>query len=171
MKLSSLIFFALAMNGVLPVLGQDELSAKAVRALFTQSSKDDIGISDVWVACNKDNVYYRNDTIQLFNNINNMYHSGCCLHVEWKMDGRARMDLSRVQICHEPPFQSIAFKDQDLSIRVSDSKGSLRITLRSDGEDVDVFEVLELKDVPLWEGGDFAHRLTLRRIHATVNLR
>lgn len=167
MKLPCLISIALAMNGILPVLGQDELSTKAVRALFTQSSEDDIGITDVWKASNEDSAYYKNDTIQLFNSINARVG---CWSVEWKMDKRLRMDLSRVRHCHEPPMQSLDFKDQNLSIRVSDATRLPRIALRGNGKDVDVFEVLELKDVPLWEGGDIAHRLTLRRLHSTENL-
>lgn len=155
------------MNGVFPVIGQDELSAKTVRALFIQSSKDDIGIADVWKARNEDSTYYKNDTIQLFNSVNARVG---CWSVEWRMDKRLRMDLTRVHHCQEPPMQSLSFGDQNLSIRVSDAKKSPRITLRGNGGTVDAFEVIELKAVPLWEGGDIAHRLTLRRLHSLEDL-
>ena len=161
MNLRSFISIAAAMTIITAARGQSEISVKTVGALFSESPNDYDGITDVWIAYNTDSAYYRQDTIQLFNSINARVG---CLSVEWKMDKRMRIDLTRVQHCHEPPMQSLAYKDQNLRIRVSSHQGSVRVALQSRGKDVDVFEVLDLQDVPLWEGGDVAHRMTLRRV-------
>ncbi len=163
MKLSWAIPFALAISGVLPAVAQDELPAKTIRSVLAESAKEKNAVT-VWIANNKDSAYYKNDTVQFFNNINARID---CLYVEWEMDRRQRMDLSQVNNCREPGIQSLIWAEQNLSIRVSDNGKSPRLTLRGNGKDVDVFEVIELKELVLGEGGDSARRLTLRRVHPT----
>ena len=157
-----LILLVLMASDLLPVMGQNSVSAKALQTLFAQSYKQNIGFSNVWKANNEDSAYYKNDTIQLINSVNARLG---CYSVEWRMEGKSRIGFTRVHHCREPPVETLIFQNHKLSLRFSDNADFTTLTLGRKSGPVEIFEVLDLKEIILWEGGDRAFQLSLRRIH------
>jgi hypothetical protein len=64
--------------------------------------------SNPWIACNRDSLFFKSDTIQLVDNESYYHYSvDCCSFVEWAFSSKDKFTQSKTQVCNEPASATV----------------------------------------------------------------
>ena len=75
--------------------------------VISQSIKDDYSFTNVWTTCNKDSLFFKSDTIELYNNSNYRQGFGCCYYLNWRFTDKFNFKQNFTEFCDEPPGETI----------------------------------------------------------------
>lgn len=104
---------------------------------FGQMKKNDL-IGE-WQSKNDDSLYYRNDTIRLFENVNHFYESNTCYIIRWIVSKRS-FKINNVYTCTEPGSVSAYTAKENL--RLTNTDFGQIITLERSGQQFDKFKIV-----------------------------
>jgi len=76
--------------------------------------------SNPWIACNKDSLFFKSDTIQLADNESYYHHSvDRCNFVEWTFSSKVKFTQSKTQVCHESASATVLNASDTYKISIS----------------------------------------------------
>lgn len=108
---------------------------------FGQIKKKDL-IGE-WQSKNDDSLYYKNDTIKLYKDINYFYNTKTCYLIRWTLDKRT-FKISNVFTCTEPGRVS-AFTEKE-KMRISNTDFGQMIILERNGKVFDKFKITNYQE-------------------------
>ena len=125
-----------------------------------------------WWAADKDSLFFKSDTIRLYNSSNIVYNdTNFCTSLVWDFGKNNSFDETKAQMCQEPPIRTIkggGFLGQD-KVRVPNKYDVISqndrtfITILVDTAIIETFEVIGLQKTVQKNLGDKSYVLTLVR--------
>ncbi len=128
--------------------------------LFSQTKAKDL--DGKWIACNKDSLYYKSDTVTMYQDVNYTIKSNCCYYVNWNITSKKDIKIENAFLCTEPGRVS-SFNGQEV---FKLSKGGQRqlITIKRSGKEIEKFEILKLEERKVNRYPHDIKVLTLKRL-------
>jgi hypothetical protein len=101
-------------------------------------------LEGAWTACNDDSLYYKSDTVTLYNDINHRTYQDkpCCHNVNWQMTARGKLRIEELFACTEPG--RIKHSNEKESIKLTGKKEQV-ITLKRGRKVIEKFALLKFE--------------------------
>lgn len=128
--------------------------------LYSQIKCSDLKGS--WTTCNKDSLYYKSDTLTMYQDANYAVHAECCYYVNWKIGNGKKIKLEDAFLCTEPGRLSSV--NQKETFRLNRKDDRQLITLKRDGTKIDIFEIVKLEERKINRYPHYIKILRLKRI-------
>ena len=112
-----------------------------------------------WKSNNVDSIYFKSDTIKVYQYKTRSYRSYGCEEVHWTFSDEDDFVLTRVHLCMEPPLRDISKPTDSLKVNFKEKKSKLRIEFKNFNKKIEEFELIEIKE------NDTITNLILKRIH------
>jgi len=135
------------------------INKKTLLKKFKESKKD-FQLKDVWLICNKDSSFYKNDTFWIYNHTNYFYHSNCCEFIEWDFFRNRKFVQFETWMCEEPPTSTIPNIKNAYKVYVKKKNEKLFLITKNNLHKRE-YEILKMEIVELWEKGDKSFRMKL----------
>lgn len=114
------------------------LNKKTIKKSFKKEAKSHSNWN--WIACNQDSIYFKNDTIVLYNNSNYVYYSnGCCNFINWNFINKKVTYWTNSQICREPPTSSVMKLDEIMELKFLDKGNDIYIAFYRSNKLFDIY--------------------------------
>ena len=97
-----------------------------------------------WTTSNSDSSYYKNDTIELHQDITYNNQPNCCDYVTWRVNSKKSLFIENLFNCTEPGRVKRSADKETFSIK--NANGQQVIEIKRGGKKVDRFQILELKE-------------------------
>lgn len=128
--------------------------------LFSQIKANDL--NGKWTACNKDSLYYKSDTVVLYQDANYTVQSGCCSYVNWNVTSKKNIKIENAFLCTEPGRLSSS-NDKEI-FKLSRDHGRQLITLKRKNFLIGRFQIISLKEQEVNRYPHDIKILTLKRL-------
>ena len=161
MKIISIIFLIL-ISTANSCEQENTNSAERLKALFRNSvQKEDIVNNYVhpWRSNNDDSLYFKSDTINVYQFKTRSYESFGCEKVNWNFSSENEFVLTRVHLCKEPPTRDISKPNDSLKVKFKNKRSMLIIEFNHLNKNIDKFELIDFKE------NDTIRNLKLKRMH------
>lgn len=105
------------------------------------TSKDMIGL---WTTCNDDSIYYRADTLTLYQDINRRTYqaSPCCYEINWDIISSKKIKVKSLFACTEPG--RVQTENGKETFNLSKEPHQI-ITIKRSGKVIERFELMEFE--------------------------
>ena len=128
--------------------------------LFSQIKCSDL--KGDWTTCNKDSLYYKSDTLTMYQDANYTVQSGCCHYVNWKITSKKNIKIENAFLCTEPGRLSSS-NDKEV-FKLSKTQGQQVITIKRSGTEIGKFQILKLEEQKVNRYPHYIKLLTLKRL-------
>jgi hypothetical protein len=160
MKLITIVFLILI--STVNSCGQESKSTEQkLKKLFRNSvQKEDVAKKYVhpWRSDNDDSLYFKSDTIKVYQYKTRSYRSFGCEKINWVFSNENEFVLRRVHLCMEPPTRDISQPNDSLKINFKKRNSKLLIEFNHYNKNIDKFELIDIKE------NDITTDLILKRI-------
>ena len=132
-----------------------------LKELFRNSvQKEDIVNNYVhpWRSNNNDSLYFKSDTINVYQFKTRSYRSFGCEKINWNFSSENEFVLTRVHLCMEPPTRDISKPDDSLKVRFKNKKAKLINEYNHSNQNIEKFELIDLTE------NDTIRNLKLKRL-------
>ena len=121
--------------------------------------------SKPWIACNKDSLFFKSDTIQLVDNESYYHHSvDCCNFVEWTFSSKDKFTQSKTQVCNEPASATVLNATDSYKISLSVVGHDLIMTTTNSIDLTQKFNVLSIDKTKIDSSQNFTTVVNLLRV-------
>ncbi len=120
-----------------------------LRELFRNSvQKEDFVNNNVhpWRSDNEDSLYFKSDTIKVYQYKTRSYRSFGCEKINWTFTNENEFVLTRVHLCMEPPTRDNSQANDSLKINFRKNNSKLRIEVNHSKKNVDKFDLIEIRE-------------------------
>jgi hypothetical protein len=128
--------------------------------LFSQIKANDL--NGKWTACNKDSLYYKSDTVVMYQDANYTVQSGCCSYVNWNITSKKKIKIENAFLCTEPGRLS-SFNEREI-FKLIREHGRQLITLKRGSFEIGRFQIISLKEKEVNRYPHYIKILTLKRL-------
>jgi hypothetical protein len=128
--------------------------------LFGQvKSKDLVG---EWTTCSRDSLYYKSDTVIMYQDANYQINSNCCNYVNWKIPSRRQIKIEDAFLCTEPGRLSTNSEKETFKLYKVDDRQT--IIIKRGKTKVDRFLIMRFEEKKINRYPHNIKILTLQRL-------
>ncbi|QNF33372.1 hypothetical protein HUW51_11810 [Adhaeribacter swui] len=127
--------------------------------LFGQATRKNL--VGEWTTNNKDSLYFKNDTVQLYQDVNYRYGLETCSLIEWKFEPK-KFRVLHLFTCSEPGTVNYSSPREKLKLKKRGRQQILEI--KKGGLVLDTFLILEFKEYKVQRYPHEIKALKLKRI-------
>lgn|SRR5690606_20422250 len=132
----------------------------AATPLFSQIKLSDL--SGEWTTCNKDGLYYKSDTIVMYQDANYAVNADCCYYVNWTIRNKKNIKIEDAFLCTEPGRLS-SFEEKE-TLKLRRRANQQLIIIKRGNTEIGKFLVVNLKEQRVNRYPHYIKMLTLRRL-------
>lgn len=104
-------------------------------------------------ACNRDSLFFKSDTINLYDNPNIFNFGECCEKIEWEFSENKKFIQRRFQNCKEPSFAWLTTRKDIYRLRIRRRRDKIIVEKYHDGFLKNTFEIIKLEELNLGNSG------------------
>ncbi len=159
------LFFLLSFILSSQLFGQKEsicLSKQNIKQIL-KSKKNDLGElhNETWNTNNIDSLYFKSDTIYLYNNTYMYLSENWCKEICWNLKEN-KITIIEQNLCIEPPLSTISGEKSNLKYKIEKENGSFFLTLDKGLNEYSKFEIIRIERIKLDEKEEYI-KMTLFR--------